>query len=158
MKTTEEKDAIFDLAKWVQEGEPSTRKEVQALLARDGDQFSEYEMKHLTDVKLSKIECDNNIIVQQVSLRELRRTAEELAGLNPIPPEQLLAHRVAVCQHAVTHAEYRLADQMFSGESVQLAASSTWRSGSTWLTAGSSRRPTYWRRCGSWAWLGLRFR
>jgi hypothetical protein len=118
VKATESGDVTFDLLKRARDGDPSTRKEIRAFLERDGDLFAEFEMGHLTDVKLSRLGRDDNVIVQEVSLRELRRTAEELAGPNPTPLERMLAHRVAVCQLSVHHAEYRLASQ--SGKEVTL--------------------------------------
>lgn len=109
-----------DLIKRAQNGDQSTRQEVRAFLQREVDLLTEYEMGHLTDVKLSKMGAGDNVLVQEVRLREIRKNAAELAGPDPTPLERLLAHRVAVCQVAVQHAEYRLAQQADSGESVTL--------------------------------------
>lgn len=99
------------------EGDPKVRLRLRALIERGVVRIPEYEAAAIAEVTSAQVGHGANLLVQEVQIRELRRTAMELAGPDPSPLERLLAHRVAVCQQALHRAEAQLAVQTNKGVS-----------------------------------------
>lgn len=69
----------------------------------------------MTTVQWGATASGGDLLKREYLIREIRAAAEALAGEAPSPAERLLAHRVAICQHAVNRAESLFASAFAPG-------------------------------------------
>ena len=94
-----------ELWKRARKGDKTILPRLRALIDRNPDLFEGIGVMREAEESLAKLSSGGDLLREEVLVREIRRVAGELAGEDASPAVRLLAHRAALCLHAVNRAE-----------------------------------------------------
>jgi hypothetical protein len=87
------------------DGDRTILPRLRALIDRHPDIFDGVGVMREAEEALAQMSSGGDLLRQEALVREIRRVAGELAGAGASPAVRLLAHRAALCLHAVDRAE-----------------------------------------------------